>query len=138
MHRQRNAVLVVDLDHLQAHDNPRKRLHHVLNDSSTPQVHGTLAGVIDDAGLLLFFVPLFAQVLVPDAHVVGQDDAVPVVKHAVVFAEHLGAVLERTVDHVFKHPICFTPHLDDSVVLVAVHPDDTFGFIEINLHTDRL
>ena len=107
MHGKRNAMVVVDLNHLFADDDTCQRLHNVLHYSPAPQRDRSLARVIDNAGLLLLFVPLFAQVLVSDAQVIRQDDPFLVVVHAVVLAEHFGAVLERAVHHVLKHLISF-------------------------------
>ena len=138
MHGKRNAMVLIDLNHLFADDDTCQRLHNVLHHSPTPYRDRSLARVIDNAGLLLLFVPLFAQVLVPDAQVIRQDDSFLVVVHAVVLAEHFGAVLERAVHHVLKHLVSLCPKLDDLVVLFAVHTHDALGLVLINLHADGL
>ena len=102
-------MLLVDLDHLRADHDTGQCLHNVFHDSATPDRDGSLTRVIEHAHLAGLFVHLTPQILVSDAQVIRQDDAVSVVVHAVVFAEHLGAVLERAIHHVLKHHVSLGP-----------------------------
>ena len=131
-------MLLIDLDHLRANHDTSQCLHNVFYDSAAPDRDRSLTRVIEHAHLAALFVHLAPQILVSDTQVIGQDDAVSVVVHAVVFAEHLGAVLERAIHHVLKHHVSLGPQLDDLVVLLAVHPHDALGFVIINLDTDWL
>ena len=110
-----------------------QRLHHVLNHSAAPNVDLTLARVIHSLEFLIFIAPLFAQVLVSDTQTIGQDDAVVVVGHSAVLTKRYG-MWYVAVNHVFKHTVTLGPQVNDRVVLVSVHPHDTLGFLQVNLH----